>query len=235
MFARGNASLRLWWKQREGHGERAAESSTRAAESSTRAAESSTRAAESSTRAAESSTRAAESSTRAAESSTRAAESSTRAAESSTRAAESLALLSRPSSCTRMNRIVARVVPRYSAAALAARRWTSSVVKPQVTQREGPLPLSAMPGPSAGGWLHLVQVLRRGGLPRIHQISQEDFDTYGPVYRQKLGSLESVNVLLPSDAAHVFGVEGARPERQLVDSWMEYRKHRRRSLGVLLQ
>nr|BAQ55488.1 cytochrome P450 side-chain cleavage enzyme [Eptatretus atami] len=61
------------------------------------------------------------------------------------------------------------------------------------------------------------------------------FDTFGPIYRERIGAQDTVNVYLPGDSARLFMVEGITPERMVVRPWLAYRHYRQRSHGVLLK
>ncbi|KAL8196925.1 UNVERIFIED_CONTAM: hypothetical protein K2H54_002060 [Gekko kuhli] len=61
------------------------------------------------------------------------------------------------------------------------------------------------------------------------------FQKFGPIYREKLGSYESVNIIDPEDAATLFKNEGLYPERFAVPSWVAYRDFRNKPCGVLLK
>uniref|UniRef100_A0A8B9GCH3 Cholesterol side-chain cleavage enzyme, mitochondrial n=1 Tax=Amazona collaria TaxID=241587 RepID=A0A8B9GCH3_9PSIT len=61
------------------------------------------------------------------------------------------------------------------------------------------------------------------------------FQQFGPIYREKLGVYESVNIITPRDAAILFQAEGTLPERFSVPPWVAYRNYRNKPYGVLLK
>ncbi|KAM6937444.1 cholesterol side-chain cleavage enzyme, mitochondrial [Xenentodon cancila] len=63
----------------------------------------------------------------------------------------------------------------------------------------------------------------------------QNFNTFGPIYREKIGYYESVNIIKPEDAAILFKAEGHYPKRLRVEPWTSYRDYRNRKYGVLLK
>ncbi|XP_066492272.1 cholesterol side-chain cleavage enzyme, mitochondrial [Tiliqua scincoides] len=63
----------------------------------------------------------------------------------------------------------------------------------------------------------------------------QKFQTFGPIYREKLGMYESVNIIDPEDAAILFKSEGRYPKRLMIPSWQAYRDFRNKAYGVLLK
>uniref|UniRef100_A0A8B9TN40 Cholesterol side-chain cleavage enzyme, mitochondrial n=1 Tax=Anas platyrhynchos TaxID=8839 RepID=A0A8B9TN40_ANAPL len=61
------------------------------------------------------------------------------------------------------------------------------------------------------------------------------FQRFGPIYREKLGVYESINIISPRDAATLFRSEGMMPERFSVPPWVAYRDYRNKPYGVLLK
>ncbi|XP_029442699.1 cytochrome P450 11B, mitochondrial-like, partial [Rhinatrema bivittatum] len=55
-----------------------------------------------------------------------------------------------------------------------------------------------------------------------------------PHCREKLGTHDSVNILLPRDAAQLFQSEGILPSRMSIEPWMEHRRLRSHKCGVFL-
>ncbi|KAM4748603.1 cholesterol side-chain cleavage enzyme, mitochondrial [Rhinophrynus dorsalis] len=106
---------------------------------------------------------------------------------------------------------------------------------PTVSQRVTPLPYNQLPGNWKQGWLELYRFFRKDGFHNIHHIMDQNFKRFGPIYRETLGTYDSVYIQLPEDAATLFQVEGQYPERLRVQPWYEYRDHRKKNYGVLLK
>ncbi|NXS36654.1 CP11A protein, partial [Pomatostomus ruficeps] len=92
-----------------------------------------------------------------------------------------------------------------------------------------------VPGEWRAGWLNLYRFWREGGLGNLHLIMASKFRRFGPIYRDKLGVYESVNIISPGDAATLFQAEGTLPERFSVPPWVAYRDFRNKPYGVLLK
>ncbi|KAK6475254.1 cholesterol side-chain cleavage enzyme [Huso huso] len=90
-----------------------------------------------------------------------------------------------------------------------------------------------------GNWRNSLASLytfwKLGGLKNIHRIMVNNFNTFGPIYREKVGYYESVNIINPEDAAILFKAEGRYPKRLTVEAWTAYRDYRNRRYGVLLK
>nr|XP_033776812.1 cholesterol side-chain cleavage enzyme, mitochondrial [Geotrypetes seraphini] len=92
-----------------------------------------------------------------------------------------------------------------------------------------------IPGNWKNSWLNLYQFWRGDGFHNMHNFMIENFKKYGPIYREKVGYYESVNIIQPEDAAALFKVEGMFPERLMLQPWMDYREYRKKKKGVLLK
>ncbi|NP_001120846.1 cholesterol side-chain cleavage enzyme, mitochondrial [Taeniopygia guttata] len=98
-----------------------------------------------------------------------------------------------------------------------------------------PRPFNQVPGEWRAGWLNLYRFWREGGLSALHLSMAQKFRRFGPIYREKLGVHETVNIISPGDAATLFQAEGALPERFRVPPWVAYRDFRNKPYGVLLK
>ncbi|XP_075620933.1 cholesterol side-chain cleavage enzyme, mitochondrial isoform X3 [Balearica regulorum gibbericeps] len=98
-----------------------------------------------------------------------------------------------------------------------------------------PRPFNQLPGDWGAGWLNLYRFWQEGGLHNLHHIMAHKFQQFGPIYREKLGIYESVNIISPRDAATLFQAEGTLPERFSVPPWVAYRDYRNKPYGVLLK
>uniref|UniRef100_A0A452H3G6 Cholesterol side-chain cleavage enzyme, mitochondrial n=1 Tax=Gopherus agassizii TaxID=38772 RepID=A0A452H3G6_9SAUR len=102
-------------------------------------------------------------------------------------------------------------------------------------QRKVARPFSELPGNWRTGWLNLFHFWQEGGFHNIHNIMIHKFQKFGPIYREKLGVYQSVNIINPEDAATLFKSEGNYPERLMVPPWTAYRDFRNKPYGVLLK
>ncbi|OXB65629.1 hypothetical protein ASZ78_014608, partial [Callipepla squamata] len=99
----------------------------------------------------------------------------------------------------------------------------------------GARPFDQVPGEWRAGWLNLYRFWQEGGFHNVHNIMASKFQRFGPIYREKLGVYESVNIISPRDAATLFKSEGMLPERFSVPPWVAYRDYRNKPYGVLLK
>ncbi|KAM6149567.1 cholesterol side-chain cleavage enzyme, mitochondrial [Erethizon dorsatum] len=103
------------------------------------------------------------------------------------------------------------------------------------TSAHSPRPFCEIPSPGDNGWLNLYHFWREKGTYHIHYHHVQNFQKYGPIYREKLGNVESVYIVDPEDAALLFKCEGPHPERYLIPPWVAYHQYYQRPLGVLLK
>uniref|UniRef100_A0A8D0DNX6 steroid 11beta-monooxygenase n=1 Tax=Salvator merianae TaxID=96440 RepID=A0A8D0DNX6_SALMN len=95
-------------------------------------------------------------------------------------------------------------------------------------------PFEAIPRSSRNAWLNLYQFWRNDSFQNFHYIMERNFRNLGPIYRETVGSHDSVNVMLPSDAAQLFQTEGIFPRRMGIDAWTAHRRLRNHRLGLFL-
>ncbi|KAI4560225.1 hypothetical protein MJT46_012463 [Ovis ammon polii x Ovis aries] len=98
-----------------------------------------------------------------------------------------------------------------------------------------PRPYSEIPSPGDNGWINLYHFWRKKGSQRIHFHHIENFQKYGPIYREKLGNLESVYIIHPEDVAHLFKFEGSYPQRYDIPPWLAYHQYYQKPIGVLFK
>ncbi|KAM6202438.1 cholesterol side-chain cleavage enzyme, mitochondrial [Rhynchocyon petersi] len=98
-----------------------------------------------------------------------------------------------------------------------------------------PRPFSEVPSPGDNGWLNLFHFWREMGLNGLHYRNIQNFQKFGPIYREKLGHLDSVFIIDPEDVAILFKSEGPSPERYLVPPWVAYHQHYKKPIGVLFK
>ncbi|XP_044139300.1 cholesterol side-chain cleavage enzyme, mitochondrial isoform X1 [Bufo gargarizans] len=98
-----------------------------------------------------------------------------------------------------------------------------------------PLTYDQLPGDWKKGWSSLYHFWKKDGFKNIHHLMVENYQRFGPIYRETLGTQNSVYIQHPEDAAALFLVEGIHPERLRVQPWYEYRDFRNKRYGVLLK
>ncbi|KAM8751605.1 cholesterol side-chain cleavage enzyme, mitochondrial-like [Acanthopagrus schlegelii] len=96
-------------------------------------------------------------------------------------------------------------------------------------------PFSEIPGLWKNGVANLYNFWKLDGFKNLHRIMVQNFNTFGPIYREKIGYYDSVNIINPEDAAILFKAEGHYPKRLKVEAWTSYRDYRNRKYGVLLK
>ncbi|XP_051917356.1 cholesterol side-chain cleavage enzyme, mitochondrial [Hippocampus zosterae] len=96
-------------------------------------------------------------------------------------------------------------------------------------------PYSEIPGLWKNGIANLYNFWKLDGFKNLHRIMLQNFNTFGPIYREKVGYYESVNIINPEDAAILFKAEGSYPKRLKVEAWTSYRDYRNHKYGVLLK
>ncbi|XP_029952443.1 cholesterol side-chain cleavage enzyme, mitochondrial isoform X3 [Salarias fasciatus] len=96
-------------------------------------------------------------------------------------------------------------------------------------------PFEEIPGLWKNGVVNLYNFWKLDGVRNMHHIMLKNFNTFGPIYREKIGYYDSVNIINPEDAAILFKAEGHYPKRLKVEAWTSYRDYRNRKYGVLLK
>uniref|UniRef100_A0A8D2IRD7 Cytochrome P450C11 n=1 Tax=Varanus komodoensis TaxID=61221 RepID=A0A8D2IRD7_VARKO len=86
------------------------------------------------------------------------------------------------------------------------------------------LPFEAIPHSGHNAWINLFQFWRSNSFQNLHHVMQRNFQNLGPIYREKLGTHDSINVFLPHDAAQLFRAEGTLPRRMGIDAWTAHRE-----------
>uniref|UniRef100_UPI00398F8C03 cytochrome P450 11C1 isoform X2 n=1 Tax=Pristiophorus japonicus TaxID=55135 RepID=UPI00398F8C03 len=103
------------------------------------------------------------------------------------------------------------------------------------SQDQGSLPYRDIPSTGRSGWLNLYRLWRNNGFRTMHRVMTENFKRLGPIYREKLGRKESVNIIRPEDIAVLFLAEGKFPKREMLDPWVAHREHRGHRCGIFLK
>ncbi|KAM8974844.1 cholesterol side-chain cleavage enzyme, mitochondrial [Pelodytes ibericus] len=133
--------------------------------------------------------------------------------------------------------LLRRLPARHSAAGLQS--FHSAIgenpVDVSVPSDVTPLSYDQLPGEWRRGWYALYRFWRKNGVSKLHHQMLENYQRFGPIYRETLGTHDSVYILKPEDAATLFQAEGSYPERLRVQPWYEYRDYRNKRYGVLLK
>ncbi|XP_060628781.2 cytochrome P450 11B, mitochondrial-like [Anolis sagrei] len=96
------------------------------------------------------------------------------------------------------------------------------------------LPFEAIPRSGSNAWVNLYQFWRTNSFQNFHRVMQRNFQNLGPIYRETVGTYDTVNVFLPRDAAQLFQSEGIFPRRMGIDSWAAHRAMRNHQRGIFL-
>ncbi|KAL2084727.1 hypothetical protein ACEWY4_020245 [Coilia grayii] len=96
-------------------------------------------------------------------------------------------------------------------------------------------PFEEIPHTGSNGWVNLVRFWKAGKFSSMHKHMEETFNTLGPIYREHLGTLSTVNILLPSDIGELFRAEGFHPRRMTLEPWATHRETRQHCKGVFLK
>ncbi|XP_007443847.1 cytochrome P450 11B, mitochondrial-like [Python bivittatus] len=133
-----------------------------------------------------------------------------------------------------------RLSPRSAHTGLSRAFWVERPchsAAPAVVAKLSPskvLPFEAIPRNGHNAWVNLYQFWRTNGFQNFHHVMDKNFQNLGPIYRETVGSHDSVNVFLPQDAAQLFQTEGIFPRRMGIDSWLAHRTLRNHKCGVFL-
>ncbi|XP_006888366.1 PREDICTED: cholesterol side-chain cleavage enzyme, mitochondrial-like [Elephantulus edwardii] len=98
-----------------------------------------------------------------------------------------------------------------------------------------PRPYHEVPSPGNNGWLNLYHSWKETGMHGLHYRNIQNFRKFGPIYREKLGNIDSVFIIDPEDVAVLFKSEGPSPERYLVPPWVAYHQYYKKPIGVLFK
>ncbi|XP_041963234.1 cytochrome P450 11B, mitochondrial [Alosa sapidissima] len=96
-------------------------------------------------------------------------------------------------------------------------------------------PFKEIPHTGSNGWVNLLRFWRAGKFSQLHKHMEESFNTLGPIYREHMGSVSTVNILLPVDIGELFRAEGFLPRRMTLEPWTTHRETRRHCKGVFLK
>ncbi|XP_063055949.1 cytochrome P450 11B, mitochondrial [Engraulis encrasicolus] len=96
-------------------------------------------------------------------------------------------------------------------------------------------PFEEIPHTGSNGWVNLLKFWRAGKFSSLHKHMEQTFNTLGPIYREHLGTLSTVNILLPGDIGELFRAEGFHPRRMTLQPWATHRETRKHCKGVFLK
>ncbi|XP_075772939.1 cytochrome P450 11B, mitochondrial-like [Pelodiscus sinensis] len=116
----------------------------------------------------------------------------------------------------------------------AARSSTAPAPAPAAAAQTQTLPYEAIPRSGRNAWLNLYRFWRSDSFQSLHLVMQRNFQRYGPIYRETVGTYNCVNVLMPRDAAQLFQAEGIFPRRMGIGSWEAHRRLRNHKCGIFL-
>nr|XP_033785625.1 cytochrome P450 11B, mitochondrial-like isoform X2 [Geotrypetes seraphini] len=118
--------------------------------------------------------------------------------------------------------------------ALPSALWDNFPVATVPAQTDSKIqPYDAIPS-TGNAWINLIRFWRGNHFQQMHQVMLRNFQRFGPIYREKLGTHDSVNVILPEDAAQLFQSEGILPSRMSIEPWRAHRRLRNHKCGVFL-
>nr|XP_015806063.2 cytochrome P450 11B, mitochondrial [Nothobranchius furzeri] len=92
-----------------------------------------------------------------------------------------------------------------------------------------------IPHTGRNGWINLVKFWRENRFQQLHKHMEQTFNALGPIYRETVGTLSSVNILLPSDISELFKSEGLHPRRMTLQPWATHREIRNHRKGLFLK
>ena len=98
-------------------------------------------------------------------------------------------------------------------------------------------PFSAVPHPTALpviGSLYRLPLLLITGKDFVKQ-QWDDFEKYGPIYKDRLGNLDMVYLQDADAIEKVHRIEGKYPQRITVDAWVKWREQRGLAKGILIE
>ncbi|CAL1611044.1 unnamed protein product [Knipowitschia caucasica] len=92
-----------------------------------------------------------------------------------------------------------------------------------------------IPHTGRSGWLNLLKFWREDRFRHLHKHMEKSFKELGPIYREHVGTQNTVNILLPADVSELFRSEGLHPQRMTLTAWATHREVRNHSKGVFLK
>ncbi|XP_036597188.1 cytochrome P450 11B1, mitochondrial-like [Trichosurus vulpecula] len=118
------------------------------------------------------------------------------------------------------------------------RRLCSRALQEPLRELEPPSvsvrPFEAIPQSKGNPWTKLLRIWKDKGYENLHLETQQNFQKLGPIYREKVGTVSTVNLMLPQDVEKVLKAEGSLPQRSLVMPWVAHRQSRKLKRGIFL-
>ncbi|XP_006866552.1 PREDICTED: cholesterol side-chain cleavage enzyme, mitochondrial-like [Chrysochloris asiatica] len=143
--------------------------------------------------------------------------------------------------------MLARGLHRHSVLVKGCKPFLSALLEssghPRMSTGEGassvhiqsPRPFSEIPTSGENAWVNLYNFWRKKGIHKLHYRNVQNFQKFGPIYREKLGNLDSIFIINPEDVGLLFKSEGPTPERLLVSPWVAYHQHYNKPIGILFK
>lgn len=72
-----------------------------------------------------------------------------------------------------------------------------------------------------------------GGATKAFEIMDKHFKTYGPIFLEDFVKWKFVNVCDPDEFRKIFEKDGKQPFKPPADAWVDYRKKRNYSVGLV--
>ena len=97
-------------------------------------------------------------------------------------------------------------------------------------------PFSEVPGPK--GWPVIGNLLTLPKMIRAknqHEVLLENFEKYGPIWKEKMGAMEIVNLSDVAAVEKLHRLEGKYPRRITLEPWRHWREEQKHSKGVLIE
>uniref|UniRef100_A0A8C6TFM0 steroid 11beta-monooxygenase n=1 Tax=Neogobius melanostomus TaxID=47308 RepID=A0A8C6TFM0_9GOBI len=92
-----------------------------------------------------------------------------------------------------------------------------------------------IPHTGRNGWVNLFTYWRKDRFRNLHTHMEKTFQELGPIYRERVGTQNSVHILLPADISELFRSEGMYPERMTFQAWATHREIRQLRKGIFLK
>ncbi|XP_072458971.1 cytochrome P450 11B2, mitochondrial isoform X2 [Notamacropus eugenii] len=95
-------------------------------------------------------------------------------------------------------------------------------------------PFKDIPQSQGNPWTKILKIWSSNGFENLHLEMQKNFQELGPIYRDKIGPQNRVNLMMPQDVENVLKAEGPCPKRNLVAPWVVHRQSRNLKRGIFL-
>ncbi|XP_067666926.1 1,25-dihydroxyvitamin D(3) 24-hydroxylase, mitochondrial-like [Haliotis asinina] len=94
-------------------------------------------------------------------------------------------------------------------------------------------PFSALPGPKGLPFIGTVfDVMKNSS--RMHEMIQKRHETYGPIYREKMGAVNAVFLTDVESVEQLFRQDAKHPRRIDIEHWIQYREERGLNKGLVM-